>query len=71
MQPGYKRVIVIWLVSSTGGITVALHLIPQINILLQAYDKFVLWKRSMIVKRFTKNRDLQRISRMDMHKFNY
>jgi len=71
MQPGYKKVIVIWLVSSTGGITVALHLIPQINILLQAYDKFVLWKRSMIVKRFTKNRDLQRISRMDMHKFNY
>jgi hypothetical protein len=44
MQPGYKRVIVIWLVSRTGDITVALHLIPQINILLQAYDKFVLWK---------------------------
>jgi hypothetical protein len=55
MLPGYKRVIVIWLVSSTGGIAVALHLIPQINILLQDYDKFVLWKRSMIVKRFTKN----------------
>jgi hypothetical protein len=34
MLPGYKRVIVIWLVSSTGGITVALHLIPQINIRL-------------------------------------
>ena len=44
MQPGYKRVIVIWLVSRTGDITVALHLIPQTNILLQAYDKFVLWE---------------------------
>jgi hypothetical protein len=39
MQPGYKRVIVIWLVSSTGGIMVTLHLIPQTNILFQAYDK--------------------------------
>ena len=56
MLPGYKRVIVIWLVSSTGGIAVALHLTPQINIPLQAYDKFVLWKRSMMVKRFTKNK---------------